>query len=65
MTWRCHVCGDERPDAAISTYVRHYRLPGGVPMATSIRFCNDRSACAEGAYAPDPFAPVDAQEVVR
>lgn len=51
-SWTCHVCGEERPDAAISVLRRDDsaafgRPPGSVPH--NIRYCNDRPACIAGA----------------
>jgi hypothetical protein len=45
MRWTCHVCGDERPDSAISVFKRKH----GENITENIRFCNDRQACAAGA----------------
>jgi hypothetical protein len=51
MTWPCMVCGEERPDAAISVYTEDFGETGDghVPMSVNIRYCNDRPACAGGA----------------
>lgn len=48
MTWTCHVCGDERPDAKISV-AKH---PLGIAVV-NVRFCNDRPDCAAKAIAGD------------
>jgi hypothetical protein len=41
--WICEVCGEERPDDAISVLT----MPGIVPtMRIKVRFCNDRPDCA-------------------
>ncbi len=48
LTWRCHVCGDTRPDDRISVYSRTVRL-GTVEMKENVRYCNDRPACVAGA----------------
>lgn len=48
MTWKCNVCGRERPDAQIS--VAHRPGPWireDVRPTWNIRYCNDRPACAE------------------
>jgi hypothetical protein len=47
LTWTCHVCGDERPDTAISVFKREHT--GAVAFTENIRYCNDRPACIEGA----------------
>jgi hypothetical protein len=51
FTWRCQICGAERPDAKIS--VRKVDigpkslLPG---IATrNVKYCNDNPRCEEGA----------------
>lgn len=47
MTWKCHICGDERPDSRIS--VRSKPVPGaGVEMSQNVRYCNDRPDCVDG-----------------
>lgn len=50
LFWTCHVCGDLRPDAAISVLTTRRRLHG-VEFEENVRYCNDRPACAEGAKA--------------
>jgi hypothetical protein len=47
--WTCHVCGDYRPDSAISVYSSTIMLAGNIPMQQNVRYCNDRPACQEGA----------------
>ena len=51
LTWKCHACGDERPDSKVS--VAHVPLPGlenAFPETRqNVRYCNDRPACAEKA----------------
>lgn len=52
MTWKCHVCGDERPDDKISVHkVKDmFGIPGMmVPVEANVRHCNDRSKCCDGA----------------
>lgn len=42
-TWKCHICGKERPDANISVMSKPI---AGLPGATqNIRYCNDREEC--------------------
>jgi hypothetical protein len=50
LTWTCHVCGDERPDAQISVAKFHAR-PRRVAIGFNVRHCNDRAQCAAGAEA--------------
>lgn len=47
--WTCHVCGDYRPDAAISVYSSTIMLGAGIPMQQNVRYCNDRPECVAGA----------------
>lgn len=50
--WKCHVCGDERPDEKISVLTRDKSGEFGFPLATimeNVRYCNDRKECIEGA----------------
>ena len=49
-TWKCHVCGDERPDDKISVYTTT-DMVNRVQIDTNVRYCNDRPACAGGAPA--------------
>jgi len=58
LTWTCHVCHEERPDAAISVLSKPLVFPGtGVIATQNIRYCNDRAACKEGATAVDFAQP--------
>lgn len=47
LTWTCHGCGDERPDAAISVMSDSFTTSRGVPVTLNLRYCNDRLECAE------------------
>lgn len=47
LTWRCMVCGDERPDRLIS--VLKVAGSGPVDVTVNVRYCNDRGACHLGA----------------
>lgn len=49
LTWTCHICGDERPDARISVFKKPSVLPGGATMTQNVRYCNDRPDCLAGA----------------
>ncbi len=50
-TWKCHVCGEERPDDKISVLSKPLIINGQVvpDSPQNIRYCNDRPACIEGA----------------
>jgi hypothetical protein len=48
--WECHVCGEMRPDAAISTVQYSFRQHF-VKVTYSIRYCNDRQSCEDGTLA--------------
>lgn len=48
LTWRCHVCGDERPDHLIGVRT-HHRVFNGVELAENVRHCTDRPDCVAGA----------------
>lgn len=48
LTWKCHVCGDVRPDAKISVWQKT-EMFGGLPVQQNVRYCNDQQACIEGA----------------
>lgn len=48
-TWRCDMCGDERPDHRIS--VLTYGI-GNFPGAErNLKYCNDKDECYEKAVA--------------
>jgi len=52
MTWKCHICGQERPDAQISVLKRDTSAYMDMPPGTivqNIRYCNDNPKCIEGA----------------
>jgi len=49
LTWTCHICEDERPDAKISVLTKPHTFPGGVIAEQNIRYCNDRQECIKGA----------------
>lgn len=49
LTWTCHVCGEERPDARIGVLSREGTTDLGVRLRENVRYCNDRRKCAEGA----------------
>lgn len=57
LSWKCDICKEERPDAAIS--VAHRPLRGMEDMfpATrfNLKFCNDKAACIEQANKPGPW----------
>lgn len=46
LTWLCHSCGDERPDAAIDVMTRAFEVIPGVSGRVNLRYCNDRLVCA-------------------
>lgn len=48
-TWFCDVCGNERPDAAISVRKNDVSLQHDCPLGTvieNLKYCNDNSDCA-------------------
>lgn len=57
LTWTCHICSDERPDAAISVHKQPVLSDLGDDLIQrNIRYCNDRPSCHEGAI---NMAPLD------
>lgn len=44
LTWKCHACGDERPDHLISVHKKKSKL-AGCEIEQNIRYCNDRPEC--------------------
>ena len=49
LTWKCHVCGEERPDAKISVLSKPVVIKGQVFCVQNIRYCNDRQRCIDSA----------------
>lgn len=49
LTWKCHICGEERPDDKISVLSKPLVIKGQACGQQNIRYCNDRPACVEGA----------------
>jgi hypothetical protein len=49
LTWKCHICGKERPDTAISVYKKPFYLHGQLVGEQNIRYCNDNPDCYKGA----------------
>ena len=53
LTWRCDVCGEERPDAMIGVAKREGKIAisGGlqIPVQTNTKYCLDRLSCRVGA----------------
>lgn len=43
--WRCHICGDERPDALIGVAKHVHIYPSGIRSESFVRFCADRERC--------------------
>lgn len=52
ITWTCHVCGEERPDALIAVHTTdlsaEFMLPPGT-LQQNVRYCVDRRHCIEQA----------------
>ncbi len=44
LKWRCHICGDERPDHLIGV-ITHQRMMGTVPFQENVRYCVDKTSC--------------------
>ncbi len=48
ITWKCHICGKERPDDKISVYKVDLGVEQGLPpgvMSMNVRYCNDNPDC--------------------
>jgi hypothetical protein len=47
-TWRCHVCGEERPDEVIKVHSRMLlsAFDGSIEMQVNVRYCADRESCS-------------------
>lgn len=60
ITWTCRICGDERPDSAISVFRTDVSAENGLPAGTmqqNVRYCNDRPVCTKGATTHRLFKP--------
>ena len=53
LTWKCHVCGEGRPDAKISVLTKPLVINGTACGEQNIRYCNDKAECIEGAQHKD------------
>jgi len=49
LTWKCHICGEERPDDKIWVVTKPLIINGEVVGEQNIRYCNDRRRCVLGA----------------
>lgn len=47
LTWKCDICGLERPDAKISVNKKTYPIAdtGGATMTYNVKYCNDDPDC--------------------
>jgi hypothetical protein len=50
ITWRCHVCGRDRPDELVRVYTEPIKL-GPADGRVNVRYCADRAECVAGAPA--------------
>lgn len=48
LTWKCHICGEVRPDSKISVETKPLIINGQVCGEQNIRYCNDRGRCVSG-----------------
>jgi len=49
ITWTCHICGKERPDAKISVHTTPLIIGGQVMGDQNVRYCNDNPECRKKA----------------
>jgi len=49
ITWKCHICKEERSDDKISVLTKPLIISGQPCGEQNIRYCNDRPACLKGA----------------
>ena len=45
LTWKCHICGELRPDANISVLTKPLVIGGRPCGQQNIRYCNDNPQC--------------------
>jgi hypothetical protein len=48
-TWKCHVCGEERPDDCIAVLVTQKDFRS-ITFTQNVRYCLDRVDCAADAH---------------
>ncbi len=48
LTWKCHICGETRPDDKISVLTKT-NDPSSPTIQQNIRYCNDNLSCIDGA----------------
>lgn len=50
ITWKCHICGETRPDNKISILTKPLAMNSGLNIGEqNIWYCNDKPECLEGA----------------
>jgi hypothetical protein len=49
LTWKCHICGEERPDDKISVWKTPLVIGGRQVGTQNVRYCNDNPDCFEKA----------------
>lgn len=49
LTWKCHACGEKRPDDKISVYSFPLKVDGKIMKGATVnfRYCNDKPECFE------------------
>ena len=47
ITWKCDICGFNRPDAKISVFKRPLIVNGNRLGDQNIKYCNDKPGCTE------------------
>ena len=47
LTWTCHLCKKERPDAKISVRKKPLIIGGQSMGSQNVRYCNDNPDCIE------------------
>jgi len=52
-SWRCHVCGKERPDDKISVLSKPIIINEQFVGEQNVRYCNDDPSCMAGAERVD------------
>ncbi len=58
-TWKCHICGAERPDDKISVRSKIVTMKG-IDITENIRYCNDKPGCIEESKTFSLFEPEEA-----
>jgi hypothetical protein len=47
LTWKCHICHEERPDALVGVRKTIVNVDAGITLTQNVRYCLDKPSCVE------------------